>query len=116
MQEARTAVNRVIEFFPTLADLTVRNLDRWLKTETRAVASVQKTIGFVRNYSWWLRTNQHVGASAPDPCVAKEIMLSKKLKEKEEYQPFEMLELMEIKQAARDMGDERLMRYIEIAQ
>ena len=116
MQEARTAVNRVIEFFLTLADLTVRNLDRWLKTETSAVASVQKTIGFVRNYSWWLRTNQHVGASAPDPFVAKEIVLSKKLKEKEEYKPFEMFELMEIKQAVRSMGDERLLRYIEIAQ
>ena len=116
IQEARTAVNRVIEYFPTLDDLTIRNRDRWLKTETRAVASVQKTIGFVRNYYWWLRTNQHVGASAPDPFVAKEILLSKKLKEKEEYKPFEMFELAEIKQAVRDTGDERLLMFIEIAQ
>ena len=33
-------MNRVIEDFPTLDDLTIRNRDRWLKTETRAVASV----------------------------------------------------------------------------
>ena len=116
MQEARTAVNRVIEFFPTLADLTVRNLDRWLKTETRAVSSVQKSIGFVRNYYNWLKANQHVGASEVNPFVAKEIILSQKLKEKENYLPFEMFELMEIKQTVRSMVDERLLRYIEIAQ
>jgi len=116
IQEARTAVNRVIEYFPTLADLTIRNRDKWLKTETRAVASVQKTIGFVRNYYKWLKLNQHVGASEANPFVADEIMLSQKLKEKEEYKPFEMFELAEIKQAVRDMGDERLLRYIEIAQ
>ena len=109
-------MNRVIEYFPTLADLTIRNRDKWLKTETRAVASVQKTIGFVRNYYKWLKLNQHVGASEANPFVADEIMLSQKLKEKEEYKPFEMLELMEIKQAVRDMGDEKLLRYIEIAQ
>ena len=107
IQEARTAVNRVIEYFPTLADLTIRNRDKWLKTETRAVASVQKTIGFVRNYYKWLKLNQHVGASEANPFVADEIVLSQKLKEKEEYKPFEMLELMEIKQAVRDMGDEK---------
>ena len=83
VQEARTAVNRVIEYFPTLADLTVRNRDRWLKTETRAVSSVQKSIGFVRNYYYWLKANQHVGASEVNPFVAKEIILNKKLKEKE---------------------------------
>ena len=116
VQEARTAVNRVIEYFPTLADLTVRNRDRWLKTETRAVSSVQKSIGFVRNYYYWLKANQHVGASEVNPFVAKEIILNKKLKEKENYLPFEMFELMEIKQAVRSMGDERLLRYIEIAQ
>ena len=116
IQEARTAVNRVIEYFPTLADLTIRNRDKWLKTETRAVASVQKTIGFVRNYYNWLKANQHVGASEVNPFVAKEIILNKKLKEKENYLPFEMFELMEIKQAVRSMGDERLLRYIEIAQ
>jgi integrase len=115
-QEARTAVNRVIEYFPTLDDLTIRNRDKWLKTETRAVASVQKTIGFVRNYYKWLKLNQHVGASEANPFVADEIMLSQKLKEKEEYKPFEIDELMEIKQAVRGMGDERLLRYIEIAQ
>ena len=116
VQEARTAVNRVIEYFPTLAELTVRNRDRWLKTETRAVSSVQKSIGFVRNYYNWLKANQHVGASEVNPFVAKEIILNKKLKEKENYLPFEMFELMEIKQAVRSMGDERLLRYIEIAQ
>jgi integrase len=116
VQEARTAVNRVIEYFPTLAELTVRSRDRWLKTETRAVSSVQKSIGFVRNYYNWLKANQHVGASEVNPFVAKEIILNKKLKEKENYLPFEMFELMEIKQAVRSMGDERLLRYIEIAQ
>ena len=94
----------------------MRNRDRWLKTETRAVSSVQKSIGFVRNYYNWLKANQHVGASEVNPFVAKEIILNKKLKEKENYLPFEMFELMEIKQAVRSMGDERLLRYIEIAQ
>ena len=116
IQEARTAVNRVIEYFPTLADLTVRNRDRWLKTETRAVSSVQKSIGFVRNYYNWLKANQHVGASEINPFEAKEIILNQKLKTKENYLPFEMSELLEIKQAVRDTGDERLLMVVEIAQ
>lgn len=116
VQEARTAVNRVIEYFPTLTDLTVRNRDRWLRTETRSVSSVQKSIGFVRNYYNWLKANQHIGASEVNPFVAKEIILNQKLKTKENYLPFEVSELLEIKQAIRDTGDERLLRTVEIAQ
>mgnify|MGYP001594893759 CR=1 FL=1 len=116
VQEARTAVNRVIEHFPTLTDLTVRNRDLWLRTETRSVSSVQKSIGFVRNYYNWLKANQHIGASEVNPFVASEITLNQKLKTKENYLPFEMFELAEIKQAVRDTGDERLLRTVEIAQ
>lgn len=116
VQEARTAVNRVIEYFPTLTDLTVRNRDLWLRNETRSVSSVQKSLGFVRNYYNWLKANQHIGASEVNPFVAKEIVLNQKLKTKENYLPFEMSELLEIKQAVRATGDERLLQTVEIAQ
>ena len=67
LQEARSAIDKVIEYFPTLDDLTIRNRQRWIKAETRAKKIVQQHMGFVRSYYNWLKANQHVGANEVNP-------------------------------------------------
>ena len=116
LQEARSAIDKVIEYFPTLDDLTIRNRQRWIKAETRAKKTVQKHMGFVRSYYNWLKANQHVGASEVNPFHLDDIQWPKRLAEKQSYQPFAVADVVRLRQAAQEIGDTVLERYIDIAQ
>lgn len=116
LQEARSAIDKVIEYFPTLDDLTIRNRQRWIKSETRAKKTVQKHMGFVRSYYNWLKANQHVGASEVNPFHLDDIQWPKRLAEKQSYQPFAVADVVRLRQAAQEIGDSVLVQYIDIAQ
>ena len=116
LQEARSAIDKVIEYFPTLDDLTIRNRQRWIKAETRAKKTVQKHMGFVRSYYNWLKANQHVGASEVNPFHLDDIQWPKRLAEKQSYQPFAVADVVRLRQAAQEIGDTVLERYIDIGQ
>ena len=116
LQEARSAIDKVIEYFPTLDDLTIRNRQRWIKAETRAKKTVQKHMGFVRSYYNWLKANQHVGASEVNPFHLDDIQWPKRLAEKQSYLPFSVSDVVRLRQAAQEIGDTVLERYIDIAQ
>ena len=115
-KEARAAIDRVVEYFPTLDDLTIRNRQRWLKSETRAVKTVTKALSFVRSYYSWLRENQHVGASELNPFHTDDIQLPRKLAKKQSYLPFAVSDVVKLRQAAQEAGDNVLVRFIDIAQ
>ena len=115
-QEAKSAIGGVVEYFPTLADLTIRNRQRWIRSETRAKKTVQKQMGFVRSYYAWLRENQHVGASEVNPFHLDDIQWPKRLTEKQSYLPFAVSDVVKLRQAAQEAGDTVLMRFIDIAQ
>jgi len=115
-KEARAAIDRVVEYFPTLDDLTIRNRQRWLKSETRAVKTVTKALSFVRSYYSWLRVNQHVGASEVNPFHTDDIQLPRKLAKKQSYLPFAVSDVVRLHQAAQGLGDSVLAHYISIAQ
>lgn len=114
--EARSSIDKVVQYFPTLADLTIRNRQRWLKAETRAKKTVQKHMGFVRSYYQWLKANQHVGASEVNPFHLDDIQWPKRLAEKQSYLPFSVADVVRLRQAASDNGDESLVMFIDIAQ
>ena len=58
-KEARAAIDRVVEYFPTLDDLTIRNRQRWLKSDYSENST--KALSFVRShYSWLRRTSMLV--------------------------------------------------------
>jgi integrase len=116
LQEARSAIDKVIEYFPTLDDLTIRNKQRWIKSENRAKKTVQKHMGFVRSYYNWLKTNQHVGASEVNPFHLDDIQWPKRLAEKQSYLPFAVADIVRLRQAAKEIGDTVLVHYINIAQ
>ena len=116
LQEARSAIDKVIEYFPTLDDLTIRNRQRWIKAETRAKKTVQKHMGFVRSYYNWLKANQHVGASEVNPFHLDDIQWPKRLAEKQSYLPFSVSDVVRLRQAAQEIGDTVLEQYIDIAQ
>ena len=116
LQEARSAIDKVIEYFPTLDDLTIRNRQRWIKAETRAKKTVQKHMGFVRSYYNWLKANQHVGASEVNPFHLDDIQWPKRLAEKQSYLPFAVSDVVRLHQAAQGLGDSVLAQYISIAQ
>ena len=116
LQEARSAIDKVIEYFPTLHDLTIRNRQRWIKAETRAKKTVQKHMGFVRSYYNWLKANQHVGASEVNPFHLDDIQWPKRLAEKQSYLPFSVSDVVRLRQAAQEIGDTVLEQYIDIAQ
>ena len=63
LEEARSAMNKVIQYLPILDDLTIRGRQRWKKAMTMARKTVQKHMGFMRSYHNWLKANQHVGDS-----------------------------------------------------
>lgn len=115
-KEARAAIDRVVEYFPTLDDLTIRNRQRWLKSEARAVKTVTKALSFVRSYYSWLGENQHVGASEVNPFHTDDIQLPRKLAKKQSYLPFAVSDVVKLRQAAQEAGDTVLMRFIDIAQ
>ena len=110
LQEARAAIECVIEYFPTLNDLTIRNRQRWIKAETRAKKTVQKHMGFVRSYYNWLKTNQHFGASEVNPFHLDDIQWPKRLAEKQSYQPFAVSDVVRLRQAAQEIGDTVLLQ------
>ncbi len=114
-KEARAAIERVIQYFPTLDDLTIRNRQRWLKSETRAVKTVTKALTFVRSYYSWLRENQHVGATEINPFHRDDIKLPRKLAKKQSYLPFAVSDVVRLRQAAREIGDTVLVQYIDVA-
>lgn len=116
LQEASSAIDKVIEYFPTLDDLTIRNRQRWIKAETRAKKTVQKHMGFVRSYYNWLKANQHVGASEVNPFHLDDIQWPKRLAEKQSYLPFSVSDVVRLRQAAREIGDTVLVQYIDSAQ
>ena len=116
LQEARSAIDKVIEYFPTLHDLTIRNRQRWIKAETRAKKTVQKHMGFVRSYYNWLKANQHVGASEVNPFHLDDIQWPKRLAEKQSYLPLSVSDVVRLRQAAQEIGDTVLEQYIDIAQ
>ena len=116
LQEASSAIDKVIEYFPTLDDLTIRNRQRWIKAETRAKKTVQKHMGFVRSYYNWLKANQHVGASEVNPFHLDDIQWPKRLAEKQSYLPFSVSDVVRLRQAAQEIGDTVLEQYIDIAQ
>ena len=115
-QEAKSAIGGVVEYFPTLADLTIRNRQRWIRSETRAKKTVQKQMGFVRSYYAWLKENQHVGASEVNPFHPDDIQWPKRLTEKQSYLPFAVSDVVRLRQAAQEAGDNVLVRFIDIAQ
>lgn len=115
-KEAKAAIMGVVEFFPTLADLTIRNRQRWIRSETRAKKTVQKQMGYVRSYYSWLRENQHVGASEVNPFHLDDIQWPKRLAGKRSYKPFAVSDIVKLRQAARDAKDTVLVQYIDIAQ
>ena len=114
--EARQAIENLIEFFPTLTDLTIRNRQRWIKSETRAAKTVTKALSFVRSYYSWLRENQHVGASEINPFHTDDIKIPKKLAAKQSYLPFTVSDVMRLRKAAVDLADDKLVTFIDIAQ
>ena len=114
--EARSAIENLIEFFPTLTDLTIRNRQRWIKSETRAVKTVTKALSFVRSYYSWLRENQHVGASEINPFHTDDIKMPKKLAAKQSYLPFTVSDVVKLRKAAADLADDKLVAFIDIAQ
>lgn len=115
-KEASTAIAEVTQYFPTLTDFTIPNRKRWLRDENRAKKTVQKHLGYVRSYFQWLRENQHVGESAPNPFIKDDIVWPKRLAEKQSYVPFSVAEVVQLRQAALTKGDVVLVRFMDIAQ
>lgn len=116
LKEAKTAIENVIQYFPTFADLTISNRQKWLKDQTRAKGTAQKQMGYVRSYYQWLKMNQHIGASETNPFHIDDIAWPKRLTEKKSYLPFTVAELLQLKQAALNKGDLELVRFMDIAQ
>ena len=114
-QEAKTAIRTAAQYFPTLQELTVTNRQKWLNNDNRAKSTVQKELGYVRNYFLWLKNKHHIGQSKRNPFIKDDIKWPKRLKEKQSWLPFEVAEVVELRSAAVAKKDLVLVRSIDIA-
>ena len=119
-KECRRYMRELVDYIPTLdpKDLKKRNVMRWLDDETmkakpRAVRTMQKGAGFGAEYFEWLVQKGYVSDEVENPF--KGLRFPKTLARVEGYIPLTLSEILAVRDASVEKGDNELTAYIDVA-
>jgi len=118
--EAKRYILEATLHVPTLELINIENARGWIRAETqkpaserRAAKTMQKAAGYLSEYVGWLQDQRLLSDSVGNPF--KGLRYPKALKAKESYVPLSFDEILAIRSAAKTIGDDELVTFIDLA-